>query len=292
VFQDLGYYGVGGGLFEEIFSDLGFDIFGTGGRRGSAARRRGRDLQIAVGITLEEAATGTKKTINVPRYETCSTCGGSGAKPGTKKTTCSQCKGAGRTVVSNGYFQMAQTCPRCRGEGSVIQSPCQDCRGEGKTKVSRKIEVKIPAGVDTGSNLRIRGEGEAGSAGKGDLYVIIEVSPHRNFERHGNDIVTEVSISLVKAILGSEIDVPTLGGHAKMRIPAGTQSGRVFRMKNMGLPDLHGSGNGDELVKINVKIPENLSNQQKKVIEEFARLSGEDISIGSSFSEKIKKAFK
>jgi molecular chaperone DnaJ len=292
VFQDLGDYGVGGGLFEEIFSDLGFDIFGTGGRRGSAARRRGRDLQIAVGITLEEAATGTKKTINVPRYETCSTCGGSGAKPGTKKTTCSQCKGAGRTVVSNGYFQMAQTCPRCRGEGSVIQSPCQDCRGEGKTKVSRKIEVKIPAGVDTGSNLRIRGEGEAGSAGKGDLYVIIEVSPHRNFERHGNDIVTEVSISLVKAILGSEIDVPTLGGHAKMRIPAGTQSGRVFRMKNMGLPDLHGSGNGDELVKINVKIPENLSNQQKKVIEEFARLSGEDISIGSSFSEKIKKAFK
>jgi len=292
VFQDLGDYGVGGGLFEEIFSDLGFDIFGSGGRRGASARRRGRDLQIAVSITLEDAATGTEKTINVPRYETCSTCLGSGAKTGTKKVTCSQCKGSGRTVVSNGYFQMAQTCPRCRGEGSVIQSPCPDCRGEGRTKVSRKIKVKIPAGVDTGSNLRIRGEGESGSAGKGDLFAIIEVSPHRTFERHGNDIATEVIISLSKAILGSEIDVPTLGGHAKMRIPAGTQSGRIFRMKNMGLPDLHGSGNGDELVRINVSIPGSLNSQQRKLIEEFAKLSGEDLSAGSSFTEKIKKAFK
>ncbi|MCX5711319.1 MAG: molecular chaperone DnaJ, partial [Candidatus Omnitrophica bacterium] len=216
VFQDLGDYGIGGGLFEEIFSDLGFDIFGSGGRKGASARRKGRDLQIAVDITLEEAATGTEKTINVPRYETCSTCGGSGAKPGTKKITCSQCRGAGRTVVSNGFFQMAQTCPRCRGEGSVIQSPCPDCRGEGRTKVSRKIKVKIPPGVDTGANLRVRGEGEAGSAGKGDLYVIIEVVPHRVFQRHGNDIAVEVGISLSKAILGSEVDVPTLVRHAKM----------------------------------------------------------------------------
>lgn len=292
VFQDLGDYGIGGGLFEEIFSDLGFDIFGSGGRKGASARRRGRDLQIAVDITLEEAATGTEKTINVPRYENCSTCGGSGAKPGTKKITCSQCRGAGRTVVSNGFFQMAQTCPRCRGEGSVIQSPCPDCRGEGRTKVSRKIKVKVPPGVDTGSNLRVRGEGEAGSAGKGDLYVIIEVIPHRVFQRHGNDIAVEVDISLSKAILGSEVDVPTLGGHAKMRIPAGTQSGRVFRMKDMGLPDLHGSRNGDELVRVNVKIPENLSSQQRKIIEEFARLSGEELSVNSSFTDKIKKAFK
>jgi len=292
VFQDLGDYGIGGGLFEEIFSDLGFDIFGSGGKRGATARRKGRDLQIAVDISLEEAATGTEKTINVPRYETCSTCGGSGAKPGTKKITCSQCRGAGRTVVSNGFFQMAQTCPRCRGEGSVIQSPCPDCRGEGRTKVSRKIKVKIPPGVDTGSNLRVRGEGEAGSAGKGDLYVIIEVVPHRVFQRHGNDIAADVDISLSKAILGSEVDVPTLGGHAKMRIPAGTQSGRVFRMKDMGLPDLHGSRNGDELVRVNVKIPENLSSQQRRIIEEFARLSGEELNANSSFTDKIKKAFK
>jgi len=187
---------------------------------------------------------------------------------------------------------MAQTCPRCRGEGSVIQSPCPDCRGEGRTKVTRKIKVKIPPGVDTGSNLRVRGEGEAGSAGKGDLYVIIEVFPHRVFQRHGNDIAVEVDISLSKAILGSEVDVPTLGGHAKMRIPAGTQSGRVFRMKDMGLPDLHGSRNGDELVRVNVKIPENLNTQQKKIIEEFARVSGEELSVNSSFTDKIKKAFK
>jgi molecular chaperone DnaJ len=275
VFQGMGDYGLGGGIFDEIFSDLGFDIFGGRSGGGSTARRRGRDLQISVAITLEEAASGTEKTITVPRYETCSTCAGSGAKPGTKKSTCPQCKGSGRTVVSNGFFQLAQTCQRCHGEGSVVQSPCGECRGEGRIKATRHIKVKIPEGVDTGSNLRIRGEGEAGAAGKGDLYVIIEVLPHQVFQRHGNDIVVETGISLTKAVLGGEAEVPTLHGHVTMKIPAGTQSGRVFRLKEKGIPDVHGRGTGDELVQVNVEIPNRLTQEQRRLMEEFARISGE-----------------
>lgn len=293
VFQDLGDFGVGGGLFDEIFSDLGFDIFrGRSSARGSSGRRsRGRDLQISVDITLEEAAGGTEKTVTVPRYETCSTCSGSGAKPGTKKVTCPQCKGSGRTVVSSGFFQLAQTCSRCSGEGSMVQTPCPDCHGEGRTKVTRKIKVKIPAGVDNGSHLRVRGEGEAGAAARGDLYVIIEVQPHSVFERHDNDILTEINISLSKAILGAEVEVPTLSGKVSMKIPAGTQSGRVFRLKEKGIPDLHGRGIGDELVRVNVEIPTRLTQEQRRLIEEFAKASGEDISK-EGFSDKIKKAFR
>lgn len=277
VFQGMGDYGMGGGVFDEIFSDLGFDIFGSRGRRSGGRQRRGRDLEISIGITLEEAANGTEKTINVPRYEICPTCGGSGAKPGSKKTTCPQCRGQGRTVASNGFFQIAQTCSRCGGEGSIIQNPCPDCRGEGRSKVTRKIKVKIPAGVDNGSHLRVRGEGEAGLAGRGDLYVIIEVRPHNIFERHDNDILTEVTISLTKAVLGSEIEVPTLNGHVMMKIPAGTQSGKIFRLKEKGIPDLHGRGSGDELVRVNVEIPTRLNAEQRRLIEEFAKVSGEDL---------------
>ena len=290
VFQDLGDFGLGGGIFDEIFSDLGFDIFGA---RGSRTRRgrRGRDLEISLNITLEEAAHGTEKTITVPRYETCLTCGGSGAKPGTKKITCPQCRGSGRIVVSNGFFQMAQTCQRCGGEGTIVQTPCPACRGEGRTKVARKIKVKIPAGVDTGAHLRVRGEGEAGTAGRGDLYVIMEVQPHRIFQRQDNDILTEISISLTKAILGGEVEVPTLNGSVRMRIPPGTQSGKIFRLKEKGIPDVHGDGMGDELVRVDVEIPSRLTPQQRKLIEEFAKLSGEEINK-ESFTDKIKKAFK
>lgn len=290
IFQDLRDFGFGGGLFDEIFGDLGFDIFGSRGRR-TGRSRRGRDLEIAVGITLEEAAEGSEKTITVPRYELCSTCSGSGVKPGTKRITCPQCKGSGRTVVSSGFFQLAQTCSRCGGEGSVIQIPCPSCRGEARTKVTRKIKVKIPAGVDTGSHLRVRGEGEAGSAGRGDLYVVIEVKPHAIFERHNNDIFTQITISVSKAILGSEVEVPTLNGKVKMKIPAGTQSGRIFRLKEKGIPDLHWRGRGDELVRVIVEIPRNLTTAQRRIIEEFARVSGEDVTK-ESLTDKIKKAFK
>lgn len=290
IFEDLSGYGFGSGLFDEIFGDLGFDIFGG---RASRARggRRGRDLEIAVDITLEEAESGTEKTITVPRYETCSVCSGSGAKPGTKKVTCPQCRGSGRTVVSNGFFQLAQTCSRCRGEGSMIQTPCPSCHGQGRAKVTRKIKVNIPAGVDTDSRLRMRGEGEVGATGKGDLYVVIEVMPHAQFQRHDNDLLTEINVSLSKAILGAEIDVPTLSGHVKMKIPAGTQSGRIFRLKGKGIPDVHSKDVGDELIRVTVEIPTRLTPRQHQLIEEFARLSGEDDNR-DSFADKIKKAFK
>ena len=292
VFQDLGDAGFGGGLFDEIFGDLGFDIFGgRSGRRGGARSRRGRDLQVAVDITLEEAAAGVEKTITLPRYEVCPTCSGSGTKPGTKKSTCPQCKGAGRTVVSNGFFQLAQACSRCSGEGSIIQAPCPDCRGEGRTKITRKIKVKIPAGVDTGSRLRIRGEGESGTAGRGDLYVVIEVKQHPVFERHDNDLLAEMNISLSKAILGAEVEVPTLEGKVSMKIPAGTQSGRIFRLKGKGIPDLHGRLSGDELIKVNVEIPAHLNSRQRQLMEEFAKVSDEDINR-ESFADKIKRTFK
>jgi len=278
VFQDLGDVGMGGGLFDEIFSDLGYDFFGgSRSSQSSGARRRGRDLQISVSITLEEAARGTEKTITVPRYETCSVCSGTGAKPGTKRITCPQCRGSGRTVVSKGFFQLAQTCSRCAGEGSTIQSPCPECQGQGRVKVTRKIKVKIPAGVDTGSNLRVRGEGEAGAVSKGDLYVIIEVMSSPLFQRHDNNILTEVNISLSKAVLGGDIIVPTLSGNVDMKIPAGTQGASIFRLKGKGMPDLHGRGMGDELVKVNVEIPRRLNSQQARLMEEFARISGERI---------------
>ncbi|MFA5156000.1 MAG: molecular chaperone DnaJ [Candidatus Omnitrophota bacterium] len=292
VFEGMGDFGLGGGIFEEVFSDLGFDVFGGRGRQRGGRQRRGRDLEITVEITLEEAAEGTEKTITVPRYENCAACSGSGAKPGTKKITCPQCKGAGRTVASNGFFQLAQTCQRCGGEGTLIQTPCPECGGAGRSKVTRKIKVKIPAGVDTGSHLRVRGEGEAGPAGSGDLYVIIEVSPHEVFERHNNNIIMEVRVSLSKAILGSEIEVPTLQGKAKMKIPPGTQSHAIFRLKEKGIPDLHSNAIGDELVRVIVEIPSRLNAQQRKIIEEFARASGEETSGGNGFTDKIKKVFR
>jgi molecular chaperone DnaJ len=291
VFQDLGNFGLGGGLFEEIFSDLGYDFFGSGSSGGQGGRRRrGRDLQISVEISLKEAALGVEKTITVPRYENCSVCSGTGAKPGTKKATCPQCKGTGRSVVGQRGFYIQQRCPRCSGEGSSFQSPFLECRGEGKVKVTRKIKVKIPAGVDNGSNLRIRGEGEAGEATHGDLYVIIEVIPDSLFQRHGSNILIEVNVSLSKAILGGEITVNTLTGKVDMKIPPGTQSNTVFRLKGKGIMDLHSKIIGDELVKVNVQIPQRLNAEQRKLIEEFARLSGED--LRESFTDKVKRSFR
>ena len=293
IFRDIGGgFGSGGSIFEEIFGDLGFDISGTRQGRVQSSRRRGRDLQIAIDISLEEAARGLDKIITVPRYETCSSCSGSGARAGTKRNSCPQCKGSGRTVVSNGFFQLAQTCSRCGGEGSVIQSPCQDCRGEGRVKIVKKIKVKIQAGVDTGSQLRVRQEGEAGVNSRGDLYVVIEVRAHNVFERHNNDIATSVNISLAKAVLGGEVEVPALDGRLMMKIPAGTQCGKTFRLKGKGMPDLHSRDIGDELVKVNIEIPSKLSSQQRQLMEEFARLSGEDLGVKDGFTERFKKTFR
>ena len=292
IFRGMGGdFGGGSSIFEELFGDLGFDVSGSRQSR-SQARRRGRDLQIALEISLEEAAVGVERIITVPRYETCSTCSGSGAKPGTKRSVCPQCKGTGKTVVSNGFFQLAQTCSRCGGEGSIVGSACPECRGEGRVKVIKKIKVKIPAGVDNGSQLRVRGEGEAGVSSRGDLYVVIEVREHDIFQRHQNDIATSVNISMAKAVLGGEVEVPALDGKLMMKIPAGTQCGKTFRLKGKGLPDLHSREIGDELVKVDIEIPARLTSQQKQLIEEFARLNGESLGSKESFTDKFKKTFR
>ena len=293
IFKEMGGgSGGSGSIFEELFGEMGFDISGSRQSRSSTARRRGRDLQIAIEISLEEAFTGVEKIITVPRYESCAVCSGSGAKPGSKKTVCSQCRGAGKTVVSNGFFQMAQTCSRCGGEGSIIGTACPDCRGEGRVKVTKKIKVKLPAGVDNGSQLRVRAEGEAGINSRGDLYVVIEVREHEIFQRHNNDIATSVNISLAKAILGGEVEVSALDGKIMMKIPAGTQCGKTFRLKGKGMPDLHSREIGDELVKVDIEIPTRLTAQQKQLIEEFAHLSGEDLGSKESFTDKFKKSFR
>lgn len=292
IFGDMKDFGFsGGGIFDEIFGDMGFDIFGSSGRRPGGRARRGRDIQFELDISLEDAYSGINKTLSVPRYDLCPNCQGSGAKPGSKKATCSQCKGQGQITMSSGFFQLRQTCPKCRGEGYSIGQPCQDCHGEGKVRVTRKIEVKIPAGVHTGSSLRVRGEGEAGTQGKGDLYVFINVKSHSKFERQNNDILIEINISLVKAILGGYTDVPTLNGNVKMKIPAGTQPGGIFRLKEKGMPDLRGYARGDQLVRVNVEIPVNLNAQQKRIIEDFASSTGEPVEDKASFTEKVKKAF-
>lgn len=287
IFENSGFESI----FGDIFGDLGLNISGDRPKK-TGKRTRGRDLQMQVDVILEEAALGASKTIKLSRYEICQLCKGSGAKPGTKKKTCSKCNGQGQVVVSGGFFRMAQTCPQCRGEGSIIASFCPDCQGEGRVKETHKLEVKIPAGVDTGSHLRLRGEGEAGTQARGDLYIIINVLPHEKFLRQNNDIIYETKVSMAKAVLGGELDVPTIDGSAKMKIPAGTQPDSIFRLRGKGIPDMHGYAKGDELVRVKIEIPTYLNTEQKKAFEEFARVSGELLGSNSSFTEKMKKVFK
>jgi molecular chaperone DnaJ len=278
VFEGMRDYGFGGGFFENLFGDLGFDIFGGGKHRAknepdASSGQRARDLEVAVSVTLEEAYRGTEKSITVPRYEACSVCGGSGAKPGTSRTTCPDCKGTGRKVVSSGIFQMGQACGRCGGTGTIVQTPCDTCSGEGRVRVSRTLTVTIPPGVQTGSRLRMKGEGESASNAKGDLFLAIEVLPDRRFERRDNDLIAEVAISLPKAVLGAELSVPTMEGSVAMKVPPGTQSGTMFRLKGKGMPELRGRGVGDELVKVTVEVPRTLTPRQRELVEELDRIT-------------------
>jgi len=285
IFEELADFGFGRSIFEDIFD---FDIFGRRGRR----ERRGRDIEVEIDITLEEVASGCEKPVTFACYEICPTCSGTGQKPGTKKEICSRCKGKGTIYTSAGFFRFGQTCDMCGGTGQIIKYPCTECRGEGRVKVARKISVKVPAGVDTGSVLRIRGEGEQGTLGRGDLYVYINIKPHPIFSRQNCDIFTEVTVSMVKAVLGGEVEVPTLNGRVKMNIPEGTQNGKIFRLREKGLPDLHTKRKGDELVKIFVKIPTSLTSEQRRLMEEFAKTSGEDMETKESLKDRIKRAFK
>ena len=282
-----------GDIFSRVFGDSGFDFSGETTSRGSRRSRRGRDIQYEVELSLEEAYTGVKKTIKVPRNEYCTYCEGTGAKPGSKPKTCPTCRGQGQVVMSSGFFRMAQTCSQCHGQGKITTEYCPKCNGKGSNRVVRNIEISFPAGVDNDSQLRVKGEGEIGTAGRGDLYVLIRVRPHTAFQRNDKDIHMQLAVSFVKAALGAEVSVATLNGSVSMKIPAGTQSGKVFRLRSKGMPDLHGGSPGDQYVRVMLEVPSRLTVEQKRLLEEYARVSGEIVDqAGDSFAEKMKKVFK
>jgi molecular chaperone DnaJ len=292
-FEQGGGFDFNAAGFEDIFGDIFGDFFG--GRRGGRNRpRRGEDLRYDLEITFEEAIFGVEKTIRVPRLATCEACNGEGTRDGARRETCLACAGAGPVRYQQGLFSIAKTCPECQGTGSVIRDPCPSCSGAGAVHQQQSLSVKIPAGVDHGSRLKLRGEGEAGrrSGPPGDLYVVIHVREHPIFRREGVDVVCDVPIGMTQAALGTEIEVPTPHGVVKMKIPSGTQSGKVFRLKGKGAPDLRGYGTGDMLARVSVEIPRKLTKKQKQLLEEFASLSGEDIHPQSKgFFDKVKEMF-
>ncbi|SCX94666.1 molecular chaperone DnaJ [Alkaliphilus peptidifermentans] len=291
--------GFGGGGFDDIFGDI-FDMFGGGGfsSRRRTGPQKGADIKYETTITFEEAAFGTEKTVEFHRNDSCDTCHGTGAKPGTSKKTCSHCKGAGEIRYAQrtplGQIVNVKTCPHCHGEGQIIEEACLSCKGKGKIRKLKKIKVKIPAGVDTGMVIPIRGEGELGVKGgpPGELYVVLRVLPHRLFERDGNDIICEIPITFVQATLGDELEVPTLEGKVKYKIPEGTQSGTVFRLKARGIVSPKGYGKGDQYVRVIVEVPKKLTESQKDILRKFASESGEDVhEQRRTFFDKVKDAF-
>jgi molecular chaperone DnaJ len=267
---------------EDILGDLfGFgDVFG-GSRSGSrrSAAQRGADLRYDLEVTLEDAAKGMTANLRIPRLETCDTCKGSGAAEGTQPETCSTCNGSGQMRFQQGFFSVARTCHACRGVGKVIKSPCKECRGAGRVEREKQMEVKIPAGVETGSRLRVQGEGESGVNGgpSGDLYVVIHVAEHEHFERQGSNLYAAVPITFAQAALGAEISVRTLDAEDKLKIPVGTQTGTVFRLKGKGMPMLGGRGRGDLFVSVTVVTPTSLTREQRKLLEQLATVENKDL---------------
>ncbi len=285
--------------FQDVFGEMfGFqDIFGAGGRRsgGRTRAQRGGDLRYDLKLSFEDAAAGVKTKLKIPRLEDCAACGGTGAKPGAGMETCASCKGRGQLVYQQGFFAISRTCPACHGAGKIIKESCAECRGQGRIERARTIEVSIPAGVDNGMRLRVPGEGEQGSNGgvQGDLYVFIEVKEHPFFERRGADLYCNVPITISQAVLGVEIQVPTINGEEELVIPEGTQPGTLFRRKGKGLPDPHG-GKGDLYVNVRVVIPSKLTKEQKALFEQLHRLvksENRPIERSSSFFDKVKDIF-
>jgi molecular chaperone DnaJ len=295
----FGDMGAGGFDFASGFEDLFSDVFGDffGAPRGGGRRRRGRrgqDLRYDLAISFEEAAFGCEKSLKVPRLSTCEACGGKGAEHASGVQKCSSCGGSGQTSFQQGFFRIAKTCGTCNGQGSVITEPCDACRGMGTVRKVRTRTVKVPAGVDTGSRLMLRNEGEAGAGGgpAGDLYVVIQVQDHPLFTREGSTIICEIPLSFPQASLGANIEVPTLTGKVHRKVPAGTQAGAIFRLRGKGLPDPAGYGRGDQLVRIVVETPRNLTQRQRELLEEFARISGDGVSPASKgFFDKVKEMF-
>ncbi len=308
-FQQGGMAGGAGGGFHDPF-DLFREVFGAGGGSGgifdhffggggggggdSAGRQRGSDLRYDMQITLEEAAFGAEKEIEIRKLDFCDSCDGSGAQKGSKAVTCPTCRGRGQVVASRGFFQVAQTCPQCHGTGQTIEKPCKSCHGEGRVEKTSRVKIKIPAGIDSDSRLRSSGGGEAGLRGgpSGDLYVVIHIKEHDVFVRDGMDLRSEVPLPFTTAALGGEIRVPTLEGAVNLKIPAGTQSGAIFRIRGQGMPALQSSARGDILTHVQVEVPTRLNHEQREALEKFSELCGEDNSpIHKGFYERLKDLF-
>ncbi|MDR3426806.1 MULTISPECIES: molecular chaperone DnaJ [Silvimonas] len=293
--------GFGGGGFADAFSDIFGDIFGGGqgggGRGGRSNVYRGSDLRYNMEITLEEAARGVERQIKIPAHDECDVCRGSGAKPGTEAKTCHTCNGQGQVRVSQGFFSIQQTCPTCHGSGKYIPDPCRNCHGTGRVQTTKTLAVKIPSGVDEGDRIRLTGEGEPGVNGgpHGDLYVVIHIKAHSVFEREGNDLHCEMPISISAAALGGEIEIPTLDGKARISIPAGTQSGQVFRLRGKGIKGVRSSVQGDLMCHVMLETPVNLTPRQKELMREFEQISqGEPAKHNpraKSFMDKVKDFF-
>jgi molecular chaperone DnaJ len=297
--------GGGGGGFHDPF-DLFREAFGSGGGSGGifehffgggneeAGHQRGSDLRYDMQITLEEIAAGCEKEIEIRKLSACETCEGSGAQEGSRAVNCSTCGGRGQVVASRGFFQVAQTCPKCQGAGSIIEKPCRTCHGEGRTERTSRVKLKIPAGIDEGARLRSVGAGEAGlrSGRSGDLYVVIHLKDHAMFQRDGMDLHCEMPIPFSVAALGGEVRVPTLKGAVALKIPPGTQSARLFRIKGQGMPAMQSTSRGDILTRVQVEVPTHLNSEQRTALEHFAQLCGEENTpLHKSFTDRIRDLF-
>ncbi|MGD9916797.1 MAG: molecular chaperone DnaJ [Paenirhodobacter sp.] len=289
--------GYGQGDFASAFSDVFEDLFGDfmGGRGGGPGGRtratRGSDLRYNMRVTLEEAFKGAQKTINVPGSSACTACNGTGAEGGAEPQTCPTCSGLGKVRAQNGFFTVERTCPTCGGAGQVVKNPCHVCHGAGRVEKERTLSVNIPAGVETGTRIRLAGEGEAGMRGgpAGDLYIFIEVREHAIFQRDGVNLYCRVPVSLISAALGGEVEVPTIdGGRSRVKVPAGSQSGRQMRLRGKGMPALRGGGTGDMVIEMAVETPVNLTSRQKELLREFEKIEAENNPEGASFFKKVK----
>lgn len=291
-----GGFGGGQGDFSSAFSDVFDDLFGDfmGGRGGQGGGRRaarGADLRYNLRISLEDAFAGLQKSINVPTSVQCGSCEGSGAEGGAEPATCPTCSGMGKVRAQQGFFTVERTCPTCSGVGQIVKNPCKTCRGAGRVEKDRALSVNIPAGVETGTRIRLAGEGEAGMRGgpAGDLYIFIEVTEHKLFDRDGPNLFCRVPVSMSTAALGGNIEVPTIdGGRGRVQIPSGSQSGRQMRLRNKGMPPLRGGGTGDMIIELAVETPVNLTSKQKELLREFEDLSSENNPESSSFFSSVK----
>jgi molecular chaperone DnaJ len=283
--------------FHDIFGDFfGFEDLFSGGRRGRGRNQRGADLRYDMTLTFEEAAAGVTTKVKLPKQELCSACNGTGAKKGTGVSTCQTCGGRGQMAYQQGFFTITRTCPACQGAGQIIRERCLECRGNGRVEREKIIELRIPPGVDTGTRLRVTGEGEQGPNGgpAGDLYVVLDVKEHQFFERRGADLYCTIPLSVVQAALGTELQVPGLGGEEKLKIPEGTQSDAVFRVKGKGLPDPRGGGKGDLYYHVRVLTPTKLTREQRKLMEQLGvslKVENKPADRNSSIFEKVKDIF-